>query len=161
LGKNNTPPNSVFLTLWPDGSVIEGWANRTSVTDSVGSQNASKADPFALWLYNSSPDGQFLLSNINGKPDYLLVRYSWLLETEGIFIESGINASLSQLYSYTAFTGLNEQINQSAQIFTFTNNNFQERTIIINQNNTQKVSSYLILPNGISPVEYVAFFKYL
>ena len=155
--RNNTPPNSVFLTLWPDGSVIEGWANRTSVTDSVGSQNASKADPFALWLYNSSPDGQFLLSNINGKPDYLLVRYSWLLETEGIFIESGINASLSQLYSYTAFTGLNEQINQSAQIFTFTNNNFQERTIIINQNNTQKVSSYLILPNGISPVEYVAF----
>ena len=155
--RNNTPANSVFLTLWPDGSVIEGWANRTSVTDSVGSQNASKADPFALWLYNSSPDGQFLLSNINGKPDYLLVRYSWLLETEGIFIESGISDSLSQLYSYTAFTGLNEQVNQSAQIFTFTNNNFQERTIIINQNNTQKVSSYIILPNGISPVEYVAF----
>jgi len=155
--RNNTPANSVFLTLWPDGSVIEGWANRTSVTDSVGSQNASKADPFALWLYNSSPDGQFLLSNINGKPDYLLVRYSWLLETEGIFIESGINASLSQLYSYTAFTGLNEQMNQSSQIFTFTNNNFQERTIIVNHNNTQKVSSYLILPNGISPVEYVAF----
>jgi len=155
--RNNTPTNSVFLTLWPDGSVIEGWANRTSVTDSVGSQNASKADPFALWLYNSSPDGQFLLSNINGKPDYLLVRYSWLLETEGIFIESGISDSLSQLYSYTAFTGLNEQVNRSAQIFTFTNNNFQERTIIINQNNTQKVSSYIILPNGISPVEYVAF----
>ncbi|MGC8628718.1 MAG: hypothetical protein ACP5T4_00710 [Candidatus Micrarchaeia archaeon] len=91
--KYNSPSNSVVLTLWPDGSLVEGIANRTSVTDSVGSQNASKADPFAEWLFNASPDGKFLLSPINGKPNYLLVRYAWLAETGGIYTESGYNAS--------------------------------------------------------------------
>ncbi|MGC9011185.1 MAG: hypothetical protein ACP5JN_03555 [Candidatus Micrarchaeia archaeon] len=156
--KNNTPPNSVFLTLWPDGSPIEGWADRISVTDSVGSQNATKADAFALWLYNSSPDGQFLLSNINGKPDYLLVRYSWLLETMGIFLESNISSSLQQLYGYSAFTGLHEALNSTSSVFTFSNNNFIERTIISNKNNSSSIASYLMFPNGsISPVEYVGF----
>ncbi len=156
--RNNTPANSVFLTLWPDGSVIEGWANRTSVTDSVGSQNASKADPFALWLYNSSPDGQFLLSNINGKPDYLLVRSTWLLETFGIFVESGMNTSLENYYSYTAFTSAHEAINKTLEEFVFSNDKIRENTIIAFENNTQKVASYLVFPNGsISPVGYLAF----
>ncbi|MGI0141613.1 MAG: STT3 domain-containing protein [Candidatus Micrarchaeales archaeon] len=90
---NNTPTNSVVLSLWPDGSLIEGVANRTSVTDSVGSQNKTKADPFGAWIFNSSPDGAFLTGNINGRPSYLLVRYTWLLETSGIYTESGLNAS--------------------------------------------------------------------
>jgi len=91
--KNNSASNSVVLTLWPDGSLVEGIANRTSVTDSVGSQNGTKADPFASWLFNASDDAKFLLSPINGKPNYLLVRYPWLLETGGIYTESGYNAS--------------------------------------------------------------------
>ena len=76
--RNNTPANSVVLTLWPDGSVVEGWGNRTSVTDSVGSQNATKADLFAKWLLNPNPDPGFLESSINGRPNYLLVRNIWL-----------------------------------------------------------------------------------
>jgi asparagine N-glycosylation enzyme membrane subunit Stt3 len=158
--KNNTPSNATVLTLWPDGSVVEGWANRTSVTDSVGSQNGTKADAFALWLFNSSTDPQFLLSNINGKPDYLLVRYQWMLETGGIFTESGLNSSLQSLYSFAAFTGISEQANKTLQEFTFTgSNNFEERTIIANVNNTQEVASYIIMSNGISPVTYVAFYN--
>ncbi|MDE1855988.1 MAG: hypothetical protein KGH49_02010, partial [Candidatus Micrarchaeota archaeon] len=90
---NNTSPNSVFLTLWPDGSVVEGIGNRTSVTDSVGSQNKSKAGPFAAWLFNTTKDGQFLTSSINGRPNYLLVRYTWLLETSGIYTETVFNAT--------------------------------------------------------------------
>jgi hypothetical protein len=156
------------LTLWPDGSPIEGWADRISVTDSVGSQNATKADAFARWLYNSSPDGQFLLSNINGKPDYLLVRYSWLLETLGIFVESGINASLKTYYSYMAFPSPpREAINKTFEDFVFSGkivlpngstSLIRENTIIAFENNTQKIASYLVFPNGsISPVGYLAF----
>ena len=42
----NTPNNSIFLTFWTEGSLIEGWGNRTSVIDSVGSQNATKISNF-------------------------------------------------------------------------------------------------------------------
>lgn len=90
---NNTSPNSVFLTLWPDGSLVEGVANRTSVTDSVGSQNKTKANPFAVWLFNSTQDPTFLTGPINGKPDYILARYTWLLETSGIYTEAGFNVT--------------------------------------------------------------------
>ncbi|MGC8671322.1 MAG: hypothetical protein ACP5TJ_00300 [Candidatus Micrarchaeia archaeon] len=133
--KNNSPSNSVVLTLWPDGSLVEGIANRTSVTDSVGSQNGSKADAFAAWLFNSSPDGKFLLSPINGKPNYLLVRYPWLVETGGIYTESGYGTSnyfnmtfvhdlqnqISMLKYKVPFNQLNEtdanQINETANTY--------------------------------------------
>ena len=90
---NNTAPNSVILTLWPDGSLVEGVANRTSVTDSVGSQNQSKAGPFAIWLFNTTQNPQFLTSSINGRPDYILARYTWLQETSGIYTETQFNAT--------------------------------------------------------------------
>ncbi len=158
--KNNTPSNSIFLTLWPDGSPIEGWADRISVTDSVGSQNATKADAFARWLYNSSPDGQFLLSNINGKPNYLLVRYSWLTETLGIFEEANLSLSEASLYGYEDFVHLNEQLNKTTDVFTFIGSNVADRTIILNNNGQQNIASYLIFSNGtVSPVTYIAFYN--
>jgi asparagine N-glycosylation enzyme membrane subunit Stt3 len=104
----NTPQNSVVLTLWPDGSVVEGWANRTSVTDSVGSQNPSKITAFASWLLNRSSDPNFLTSSSAGHPNYLLVRSSWLEETTGIFIESGMNQNLSGYYGVKGFAFTNE-----------------------------------------------------
>ncbi|MGC8587003.1 MAG: hypothetical protein ACP5K9_01795 [Candidatus Micrarchaeia archaeon] len=157
--KNNSSANAVVLTLWPDGSVVEGVANRTSVTDSVGSQNVTKADAFAAWLLNSSPDGQFLTSSINGKPNYLLVRYSWLLETSGIYTESGTKENAS-LFGYLPFSRMSEYVNASTQIITFSSpNGISERTILKVVNNTQAVSSYLIYSNGISPVTYVAFYN--
>ncbi len=87
----STTNGSVFLTLWPDGSLVEGVGNRISITDSVGSQLATFANPYAAWIFNTSGDPQFLTGNLSNRPNYLLVRYSWLLETSGIFTESGYN----------------------------------------------------------------------
>ncbi len=157
--RNNTPGNSVVLTLWPDGSVVEGVANLTSVTDSVGSQNASKGEPFAAWLFNSSPDPQFLTSSINGKPDYLVVRSTWLLETSGIYTESNFTAPPSA-YGYNQFTGLDERVNSTARVFRFYTGNLTEVTELQKANGTQSVSSYLVINNNtVSPLAYVYFYN--
>ncbi len=117
--KANSPSNSVVLTLWPDGSVVEGVANRTSVTDSVGSQNGTKMTPFAAWLLNSSSDPSFLTSRITGKPNYLLVRSTWLIETQGIYTEANITANQT-LFGYLPFTEFEEsQINATTKQLTF------------------------------------------
>ena len=155
--KSNAPGSSVVLTLWPDGSVIEGVANLTSVTDSVGSQNSSKANPFAAWLFNSSPDAQFLTSSINGRPDYLLVRSTWLLETGGIYTESNLTTN-SSLYGYLPFTSLNEKVGPSSQIFNFFGGGLQAQTIINMTNGTQSLQSFLISNQGESAFTYVAFY---
>jgi len=105
--KANVPSNSVVLTLWPDGSVVEGVANLTSVTDSVGSQNGTKMTPFAAWILNSSSDPQFLSSRITGRPNYLLVRFPWLIETHGIYTEAEI-ASNASLFGYLPLTQFEE-----------------------------------------------------
>ncbi len=156
--KNNTAPNSVVLTLWPDGSLVEAVANRTSITDSVGSQYAYKANPFAAWLYNSSSDPQFLLSNLSGEPDYLLVRNAWMVETGGIFTEANISVNASD-YGYNPFTNLNEKVNKTTQLFQFSGGGLEVQTVISNQSNGQSISSYLVLGNGIQPFGYVAFYN--
>ncbi len=140
--KNNTPSNSVVLTLWPDGSVVEGWGNRTSVTDSVGSQNPAKADPFATWLLNSSNDPAFLESSINGKPNYLLVRNIWLEESQGIFIESYLNSSMAQYYGYGPLTSIFESANGSALDFRFSGSG---------------VNAYVYTENGIAGDSFLTF----
>ena len=112
--KSNSPTNSVVLTLWPDGSVVEAVSNRTSVTDSVGSQNGTKAGPFATWLLNSSPDPQFLTNPIlTGSPNYLVVRNTWLIETQGIYTEADITNNVS-LYGYVPLTSFSESAANSS-----------------------------------------------
>ncbi len=156
--KNNTPANSVVLTLWPDGSLVEGVANRTSITDSVSSQYAYKANPFAAWLYNSSPDPNFLLRNITGEPDYLLVRAPWIVETGGIFTESGINLTPSS-YGYNPFTSLNERGNVTTQVYQFFGSGVEEDTVITNTSGTKAIASYVVVNNNtISPFKYVDFY---
>jgi len=115
--KANSANNSVVLTLWPDGSVVEAVANRTSVMDSVGSENGSKAIPFAAWLFNDSSDPQFLESSIAGRPNYLLVRTPWLIETQGIFTEANFSSSVNEsLYGYAPLTSFSEsQANSTAR----------------------------------------------
>ncbi len=120
--RNNTPGNSVVLTLWPDGSVVEGLANRTSVTDSVGSQNYIKADAFALWLLNSSDDPQFLTGNMSNRPDYLLVRNAWMAETGGIFDEANATpgADLAEApFSYVKFSSFSTSSNSTVATYKF------------------------------------------
>lgn len=157
--KNNTSTNSVFLTLWPDGSLIEGIGNRTSVTDSVGSQNASKANPFAAWILNSSPDPQFLLSKINGRPDYLLVRYNWLLETGGIFVESQLNGSRSNDFAYDPLTSVSELVNSSIDILKLSTADGKIQTVTTIHKTNNSIYSIIQSTQGPLPFDYIAFYN--
>ncbi len=143
--KNNSPANSVALTLWPDGSVVEGWANRTSVTDSVGSQNASKANPFAAWLFNSSSDPQFLSSKINGKPDYFIARYTWMIETQGIYTESNLTANAS-LYGSVLLDQFAENFNATTEFFQLSN--------------PQGINVVMSIPKNNSITDFKAYIMY-
>ncbi len=132
--KANSPSNSVVVTLWPDGSVVEAVANRTSVMDSVGSENGTKAGPFAAWLLNDSSDPQFLTTpTLMGSPNYILVRTSWLIETQGIYTEANITTNASE-YGYLPLTSFSEATVNSTfkQLVLRTNPASQYPAILIN-----------------------------
>lgn len=95
--KNNTPANSTVLAVWPDGSEVEGWANRQSVMDSVGGQNPKLIKGFSLFLFNDSPDIQYLNSVHN--PDYIVARNYWWSEIGGIEVEGLLSNSSSPGYA--------------------------------------------------------------
>ncbi len=155
--KANSSPNSVALAIWPDGSVIEGIANRTSITDSVGSQNVQKADSFARWLLNTSSDPQFLIGNLSGMPDYIIARYFWIDEGTGIFQESGLNASTEANYTLAILNEISEanQVNGTLELKLFNPAGTTTYTVIHNGS----VESYAQLSNGaISPFAYVGFY---
>ena len=114
----NSPQNASVLTLWPDGSVVEGIANRSVVTDSVGSQNSIEADAFAAWLLNSSADSGFMTGTYAHKVGYLLVRNTWLSETGGIYTEANASnptftPTRESNYSYIQFTSFTESSNST------------------------------------------------
>ncbi len=162
--KNNTPSNSVVLTLWPDGSVVEGIANRTSITDSVGAQNLVVADPFATWLFNSSSDPGFLFRNISGEPDYLVVRYNWLLETAGIYTESQLPQNQSYNYGALSFTNISYISNATSRVLTFYNQNsaLAARAVLTDRNGTLNITGYAMqlgVYNQISPFSEVVFYS--
>jgi hypothetical protein len=106
---NNTPSNSIFLTLWIDGSLVEGWGNRTSVIDSVGSQNAIKINNFNEWLINDTGNNNIFFNSTMGTPNYLLVRNYWINYIEGIYLEAEKNISnyyiMNKEYIETGFSG--------------------------------------------------------
>jgi asparagine N-glycosylation enzyme membrane subunit Stt3 len=92
----NTAANSTVITLWPDGSVVEGWAHRQSYTDSVGGENYSRVQQFASFISNGTGSMQYLY-NIH-QPDYLVERYLWLDEGAAIAYESGSSNVLGYIY---------------------------------------------------------------
>ena len=157
--KNNLPSNSTVLTLWSDGSVIEGWGNLTSITDSVGAQNGTKIDAFAKWLFEDNNNMQFIYSNYAGKPQYMLVRNVWLLETKGLFLESGINNSLSSEYGYETFSNFSEYKNLTEEEFVFSRSSYGNLSayLFIFKNGTD--ASFLRLPGGISYFKNTAFYN--
>lgn len=118
--RNNTASNATVLALWPDGSVVEGWGNRTSYMDSVGGENSSKIYPFSKFLFNTTDDAQYLYSA--HKPDYLIARNFWYEELGGIAQEGLIQNS--SLYGYIIMNGLNSSTNGTAQFFTFTSDSY-------------------------------------
>ena len=161
--KSAVPTNSVVLTLWPDGSVVEGVANLTSVTDSVGSQNATKGDTFAAWLLNASSDPQYLLSSINGKPNYLYARYTWMNELGGIFTESNLSSNLSSGYGLLRLGLVREAINSTGQLFEFggigTSQPLGAVLTVHQLNGTNYINSYMIDGNQYIPFEYVELYN--
>ncbi len=105
---NNTATNATVLALWPDGSVVEGWAHRQSYMDSVNGQTESKIYNFSRWLFSTTPDPQYLINA--SSPQYFLVRGYWLQELGGIATEGGITNTSP--YGYDAMTSV--RIGQSA-----------------------------------------------
>jgi len=116
--RNNTPANATFLAVWPDGSVIEGWANRTSAMDSVGGQNGPLIAGFARFILNTTPDTNYLINKVH-KPEYLLARYYWLQELGGIAIEGNLSNSISASYGYDQFDPVSESANSTYERIAF------------------------------------------
>ncbi len=88
----NTPTNATFLTLWQDGSVIEGWANRQSYTDSVIGQNSTRMAQFSHFLFAKAGNYSYLQKV---RPDYLVIHKYWLNYTTGIALEGNLDANMS------------------------------------------------------------------
>ena len=105
--RNNTATNATVLAVWPDGSVIEGWANRTSSMDSVGGQIATNIYNFSRYMLNSSPDTQYLYRV--GKPNYILIRKFWFDELGGIAEEGNITNATN--YGFQVFSSLSTASN--------------------------------------------------
>ena len=119
--KNNTPSNATFLAVWPDGSVIEGWANRTSAMDSVGGQNGRLISGFSNFIFNITPDANYLINETH-KPEYLLARYYWLQELGGISVEGNLSNSIAQSYGYDTFSAVGSSSNATFEKLHFVAN---------------------------------------
>ncbi|EQD37838.1 Oligosaccharyl transferase STT3 subunit, partial [mine drainage metagenome] len=78
--RNNTPNNATVLTLWSDGSLIEGWANRTSISDSM--MAGQDMPQFAQFLFARSGNLSYL--NHAGA-QYLVIRDIYYEQYIGAF----------------------------------------------------------------------------
>ncbi|MGC8537832.1 MAG: hypothetical protein ACP5MZ_02505 [Candidatus Micrarchaeia archaeon] len=156
--RNNTPANATFLTIWPDGSVIEGWGNRTSLTDSVGGQNGPLIASFARFLFNDSNDPQYLYSI--GKPNYILARPYWFQLSGGIAEEGSINTTG---YGLQIMNALQPVYNSTTNTdyYPFISNQIKALLIIhITANGTKSIGAYIGAPSGTSydPINRVLFY---
>lgn len=139
--KNNTAANATVLALWPDGSVVEGWANRTSYMDSVGGENGIRIFYFARYLVNDTADSQYLYGI--GKPQYIVARQYWLTELAGLVAE-GIPQNPNN-YTYTLLQSVGQPYqNATEQIYSFGNGAYNV-TLVNRVSNTvsENYSAYL------------------
>jgi len=112
----NTPKNATVLALWPDGSVVEGWGNRTSYMDSVGGENTSRIWNFSRYLFNTTLGENYLYDSAH-EPMYLVARNYWLNELAGIAIEGGVtNASA---FGYNILNAANVTSNETQKVYVF------------------------------------------
>ncbi len=118
--KNNTASNATVLALWPDGSVVEGWGNRSSYMDSVGGENGTRIYYFSKFLFNTSTQTQYLYRI--GRPEYLVARTFWYQELGGI-AQEGLVANASA-YGYVVLGTLNSTSNGTATFFTFSTDSY-------------------------------------
>lgn len=106
--KANTPSNATVLTLWPDGSVVEGYADRESYTDSIMSMDSSVSVAFERFLFEPAGNYSYMRNFSNS---YLIVRRTWISEVPGMLLQSGLPLNTS--YNGTNFQQL-LQINGTA-----------------------------------------------
>lgn len=116
--KSNTPTNSTVITLWPDGSVVEAWANRSSYMDSVAGENSTRIFYFSRFLFNTSGDPQYFYSI--GRPDYLVVRSFWFDELGGI-AQEGLVSNASE-YGIDTMSSVNVSRVNNTLVYTFGSN---------------------------------------
>lgn len=146
--KANTASNATVLALWPDGSVVEGWANRTSYMDSVGGENGPRIYYFAQWLANDTPSTQYLDSI--GRPQYIVARQYWLTELQGLIAEGSPANPGNYTFAVVGSIGTPEQ-NSTAQLYFFGNGVYNITLINRNGGNTSKqnYSAYLGTPGQL------------
>jgi len=112
----NTPKNATVLALWPDGSVVEGWGNRTSYMDSVGGEIESRIWNFSRYLFNTTLDANYLYDSAH-KPMYLVARNYWLNELAGIAIEGGVPNATAFGYNILDTANVTSNSTQKEYIF--------------------------------------------
>ncbi len=156
---SNTPSNSVVLTLWQDGSVVEGWGNRTSVTDSVGAQNIGEIQAFALWLLNDSNDARFLYKT-SDRPGYLLTRELWTGELGSIFTESGMNTSTLKNYSIEGLSVINSSFEGAVSNVEFSGQGVRAYISMRYENVSSGFFEYnSIVENTAAPLKYISLYN--
>ncbi|MGC8586588.1 MAG: STT3 domain-containing protein [Candidatus Micrarchaeia archaeon] len=162
--RNNTPSNATVLTMWPDGSVVEAWAQRQSYTDSVGGENASRIYPFAHFLFGTNQSSLAYIEKVH--PDYIVARTFWFDELGGVAVEGLV--SNASAYGYDILESMNitqENItrNETAGVYTFTSPNYTAKMIVARFKNNGTTSLYAYIGSAQSkvlyPIERVLFYN--
>ncbi len=155
--RNNTASNATVLTMWPDGSVVEGWAHRQSYTDSVGGENASRIYPFASFLFETNQSSLSYIQEVH--PDYIVARTFWFDEIGGVAVEGLVqNASA---YGYDILTSLKASRNNTASFYLFNSTTYKAEMVINNINGTSSLLAYIGAASSptMVPITRVLFYN--
>ncbi len=157
--KNNTPINSTVVAVWPDGSVVEAWANRTSLADSVGGEQSGPIIGFSQFLFNTTSDTQYLYSI--DKPDYLVARSFWYQELGGLAVE-GLVQNASQ-YGFVALGTMQVTHNGTAQFYSFGSSTYRAMLVLKSESNGTAVNGFIgsVNNNNYAQVKHVMFYNQL
>jgi len=134
---NNTPNNATFLTLWQDGSLIEGLGNRISYTDSVSGLNATRTYEFSNFLYGINYN---YLNSV--RPQYLLLRYLYINQSQNLGLEGNLivtNTILNKsiLYDLLTYCNLKCKVSNDSLELAFSNNGVKIFKVSYNENKSQ------------------------
>jgi asparagine N-glycosylation enzyme membrane subunit Stt3 len=155
--RNNTPANATVLALWPDGSVVEGWAHRQSLVDSVGGQNEVQIYNMSRFLFNESTDYAYL-EKIN-RPQYIVVRNYWFAELSGIAIEGNITNSTA--YGYDTMSSLHVQSLANSTEYIFNSSSYPYYSVDLvaapSHNGSTQFSAYLgsVAQRGVALIKNI------
>lgn len=153
----NTPTNATFLTLWPDGSVVEGWGQRQSVSDSVGGQGNISVTEFPVFLFNTSLDVSYI-EKVH--PDYLLVRGFWFQESGGIAQEGSIQNQTD--YGFVSMQPLQPEYNATTHVnrFGFVSSTYSAYMLVNATQHGNQIAAYMSYGGGqYAPIDRVLLYN--